>query len=148
MLRLHVGYPNQADERRILRDRERRNPLENVRAVMNENDISDLQELAAEVRVDDALVDYLLKIVAQTRENEAIELGISPRGTLALFRAAQSLALIEGRNFCITDDIKRLVIPCFAHRIMVSSRYANVTRRTHEAEQLLQEILLKTKVPL
>jgi MoxR-like ATPase len=148
MLRLHVGYPNQADERRILRDRERRNPLENVRAVMNENDVSDLQELAAEVRVDDALVDYLLKIVAQTRENEAIELGISPRGTLALFRAAQSLALIEGRNFCITDDIKRLVIPCFAHRIMVSSRYANVTRRTHEAEQILQEILLKTKVPL
>ncbi len=148
MLRLHIGYPNQMDERRILRDRERRNPLESVRAVMSERDVLELQELAAEVRVDDALVDYLLKIVAQTRENEAIELGISPRGTLSLFRAAQALALIEGRDFCIADDIKRLILPCFAHRIMVSSRYANVTRRTNEAEQLLQEILLKTKVPV
>jgi len=148
MLRLHVGYPNQTDERLILRDRERRNPLENVRAVMTESDVSELQGLAAEVRVDDALVDYLLKIVAQTRENEAIELGISPRGTLALFRAAQAFALIEGREFCIVDDVKRLIIPCFAHRIMVSSRYANVTRRAHEAEHILQEILLKTKVPL
>lgn len=148
MLRLHVGYPNQDDERKILRDRERRNPLENVRAVMSEADLLELQELASAVRVDDALVDYLLQIVAQTRENEAIELGISPRGTLALFRSAQALALIEGRDFCIADDIKRLILPCFAHRIMVSSRYANVTRRTHESELILKEILQKTKVPI
>lgn len=148
MLRLHVGYPNQTDEKQILRDREGRNPLENVRSVMTESDLLELQELAAEVRVDDALVDYLLEIVNQTRQNEAIELGISPRGSLALFRSAQALALIEGREFCIADDIKRLIIPCFAHRIMISSRYANVTRRTHEAEQLLKEILQKIKVPI
>lgn len=148
MLRLHVGYPNQADEKNILRDRERRNPLENVRAVMSESDILDLQESASEVRVDDVLVDYLLNIVAQTRENEAIELGISPRGTLALFRAAQAKALIEGRDFCIVDDIKSLILPCFAHRIIVSSRYANVTRRTHESEQILKDILSKTAVPV
>ncbi len=148
MLRLHVGYPNQADERQILRDRERRNPLEMVKAVLNETDILELQSLAAEVRVDDVLIDYLLQIVTQTRENETIELGISPRGTLSLFRSAQALALIEGREFCIADDIKRLVIPCFAHRIMVSTRYANVSRRTHEAEQLLKDILHKTTVPL
>lgn len=148
MLRLHIGYPNQDDERRILRDRERRNPLETVKSVMTENDVLELQDLAAEVRVDDVLVDYLLEIVSQTRENEAIELGISPRGTLALFRSAQALALVEGRDYCIVDDIKRLILPCFAHRIMVSSRYANVTRRTHEAEQLLSDILQKTKVPI
>jgi MoxR-like ATPase len=148
MLRLHVGYPNQTDEKQILRDREGRNPLETVRAVMTEGDLLELQELASEVKVDDALVDYLLEIVHQTRQNEAIELGISPRGSLALFRSAQALALIEGREFCIADDIKRLIIPCFAHRIMISSRYANVTRRTHEAEQLLKEILTKTKVPI
>jgi MoxR-like ATPase len=148
MLRLHIGYPNQADERQILRDRERRDPLQSVKPVMSEENISELQKQAAEVRVDEILVDYLLQIVAQTRENEVIELGISPRGTLALFRSAQALALIEGRDFCIADDIKRLVLPCFAHRIIVSSRYANVTRRTHEAEHLLQDILLKTKVPV
>jgi MoxR-like ATPase len=148
MLRLHVGYPNQTEERQILRDRERRNPLESVRAVMNEADILELQKLASEVRVDDVLVDYLLQIVTQTRQNETIELGISPRGTLSLFRSAQALALIEGRDFCIADDIKRLILPCFAHRIMVSSRYANVTRRTNEAEQILKDILQKTAVPV
>lgn len=148
MLRLHVGYPSKADELGILRDRERRNPLDYVKTVMSESELIELQELAAEVRVDDVLVDYLLEIVAQTRENEIIELGISPRGTLALFRSAQALALIEGRDFCIADDIKRLIMPCFAHRIIVSSRYANVTRRTHEAEQILRDILAKTKVPV
>lgn len=148
MLRLHIGYPNQADERQILRDRERRDPIVSIKPVMNEEDVLELQKQASEVRVDEALVDYLLQIVAQTRENEAIELGISPRGTLSLFRSAQALALIEGRDFCTPDDIKRLVLPCFAHRIIVSSRYANVTRRTHEAEHLLQEILQKTKVPV
>ena len=148
MLRLHVGYPSQADERQILRDRERKNPLNSVQSVMSEDDVREIQQLAADVRVDEMLVDYILQIVTQTRETEAVELGISPRGTLALFRSAQALALIEGRDFCIADDIKRLVLPCFAHRLIISSRYANVTRRANEAENLLQEILQKTKVPV
>lgn len=148
MLRLHVGYPNKADELAILRDRERRNPLDYVESVMSEREVLELQERAAEVRVDDALVDYLLEIVRQTRENETIELGISPRGTLALFRAAQALALVEARDFCTPDDIKRLVLPAFAHRLIVSSRYANVTRRTTQAEAILKEILANTKVPV
>ncbi|CAN5158531.1 MoxR family ATPase [soil metagenome] len=149
MLRLHVGYPSINDERTILRDRKRENPLKFVRPVMSQNDILELQQLAAEVRVDDSLVDYLLQIVAQTRENDALELGISPRGTLALFRSAQAFALIDGRDFCIADDIKRLVIPVFAHRVIVNSRQSTSSkRRSFEAEQILQEILLKTKVPV
>ena len=148
MLRLHVGYPRKEDERQILRDRERENPLEFVRPVMTEADVLELQQSVSEVRVDDALVDYLLNIVAGTRENESLELGISPRGTLALFRSAQAIALIEGRDYCIADDIKRLVLPVFAHRVMVNSRNPNAKRRTFEAEQILQEILQKTKVPI
>lgn len=148
MLRLHVGYPNQDDERSILRDRELVNPLDFVRPVMTKPELMDLQEKATQVKVNDALVDYLLQITGQTRKNDAIELGISPRGTLALFRSAQALALIEGRDYCIADDIKRLVMPCFAHRIIISSRYTNLTRRSNEAEQILREILLKTIVPL
>jgi len=148
MLRLHVGYPNLNDEREILRDRERRNPLQSVEAVMSEDDILQLQRKVSEVRVDDVLVDYLLNIVALTRETDTLELGISPRGTLALFRSAQAVALIEGRDFCIADDIKRLVLPVFAHRVIVNSRQAGNKRRSFEAEQILQEILLKTKVPV
>jgi MoxR-like ATPase len=148
MLRLHVGYPSKADEREILRDRERENPLEFVRPVMTEADVLELQQMVAAVRVDEALVDYLLNIVALTRENESLELGISPRGTLALFRSAQAFALIEGRDYCIADDIKRLVLPVFAHRVIVNSRNHNPKRRTFEAEQILQDILQKVKVPI
>jgi MoxR-like ATPase len=148
MLRLHVGYPSKTDERSILRDRERENPLEFVRAVMSEEDISELQRMVSEVRVDDALVEYLLNIVEQTRQTETIELGISPRGTLALFRSAQALAFIEGRDYCIADDVKRLVIPAFAHRIIVNSRSTNLKHKTREAEQILRELLQKTAVPI
>lgn len=148
MLRLHVGYPSKTDERSILRDRERENPLQFVRPVMSEADISELQRLVSEVRVDEALVEYLLNIVELTRQTEIIELGISPRGTLALFRSAQALALIEGRDFCIADDVKRLVIPAFAHRIIVNSRSTNLKHKTREAEQILQDILQKIAVPI
>jgi len=92
---------------------------------------------------------YLLNIVAQTRANDALELGISPRGTLSLFRAAQAVALIENRDFCIADDIKRLILPVFAHRIIVNSRQtASGKRRSYEAEQILRDILQRTNVPL
>ncbi|HEY0657378.1 MAG TPA: MoxR family ATPase [Pyrinomonadaceae bacterium] len=148
MMRLHIGYPQMADERKILRDRESVNPLEFVESVMTEADVSKLQTRAAEVRVDDALVDYLLNIVDLTRKSDALELGISPRGTLALFRSAQALALIEGRDFCIADDIKRLVMPCFAHRVIVHSRSSSTRNKTREAEQILLDILQKTSVPI
>ena len=148
MMRLHIGYPNLEDERKILRDRETRNPLEFVRAVMSEREISELQTRASEVRVDDALVEYLLQIVDATRKSDVLELGISPRGTLALFRSAQALALIEGRDFCIADDIKRLVMPCFTHRIIVHSRSSSTRNKTREAEQILLDILQKTAVPI
>lgn len=148
MMRLHIGYPQLEDERRILRDRESRNPLEFVRPVMSENDLLELQQRAAEVRVDDALVNYLLQIVELTRKSEVLELGISPRGTLALFRSAQALALIEGRDFCIADDIKRLVVPCFAHRIIVNSRTSSSKQKMREAEQILSDILQKISVPI
>lgn len=148
MLRLHVGYPNLADEREILRDRERENPLKFVRAVMSQDDVLELQRKASEVRVDEVLIDYLLNIVRLTRESDALELGISPRGTLALFRSAQAYALIENRDYCIADDIKRLVLPVFAHRLIVNSRQASTKRQSNQAEQILRDILLKVPVPI
>ena len=148
MLRLHIGYPDLDDERKILRDRETTNPLEHVEAVMSQADVLGLQEHVGEVRFDDALLDYLLQIVDATRKSESLELGVSPRGTLALFRSAQALALIEGRDYCIADDIKRLVVPCFAHRIIVNSRTSGLRQRTREAEQILNDTLEKLVVPI
>lgn len=148
MLRLHIGYPSMADERQILRDRKNHNPLDSVEPVMSKSDVIELQSLVSDVRFDDALLDYLLQIVDLTRSSETLELGISPRGTLALFRSAQALALIEGRNYCIADDIKRLVVPCFAHRVIVNSRTGSIRNHTREAEQILRDILQKVTVPI
>ena len=148
MLRLHIGYPSMADERQLLRDRERHDPLDSIRSVMSRDELLELQEMVAHVRFDDALLDYLLQIVDHTRKAESLELGVSPRGTLALFRSAQALAVIEGRDYCIADDIKRLVLPCFAHRVIINSRVNTVRSRTREAEAILQEILQKVSVPI
>lgn len=148
MLRLRIGYPGAADERQILRDREHSEPLEEMQPVMSAADVLELQQSVSEVSVDDAIIDYLMRIVAATRASEMLDLGVSPRGTLALFRAAQALALTEERSYCLPDDIKRLVVPVFAHRIAVSSRYSSAMRRSEEAEAVLREIMKTISVPL
>ncbi|PYL82986.1 MAG: ATPase [Verrucomicrobia bacterium] len=148
MLRLRVGYPSADDEKQILRDREHAEPLDEVQPVMSGQDVLELQAAVSEVSVDDAIVDYLMRIVTATRSSEMLDLGVSPRGTLALFRAAQALALTEDRIYCIPDDIKRLVIPVFAHRLTVSSRYSSAMRRSEEAEAVLREIMKTVSVPL
>lgn len=148
MLRLRIGYPEPKDEERILRDREFSDPLTQLQAVMTGQEVAELQKTVASVAVDDALVHYLMRIVSATRDSEMLDLGVSPRGTLALFRAAQALALVEERSYCIPDDLKRLVVPVFAHRIVVSSRYSSSLRRSEEAEAVLNEILKTVSVPL
>jgi MoxR-like ATPase len=148
MLRLRIGYPAPADEQMILRDREFADPLDDLEPVMTAHAVVELQRAVTTVSVDDALVQYLMRIVAATRESEMLDLGVSPRGTLALFRAAQALALSEDRTYCIPDDIKRLVVPVFAHRIVVSSRFSSSLRRSEEAEAVLNEILKTVSVPL
>ncbi len=148
MLRLHMGYPSLQDERQILRDRETSDPIEDLQPVMSRSDVTVLQNMVGSVRFDDSLMDYLLQIVDLTRRSESLELGISPRGSLALFRSAQALALVEGRDYCIADDVKRLVLPCFAHRVLVNSRVTALRNRTREAEHILLEILKNTTVPI
>jgi MoxR-like ATPase len=148
MLRLRIGYPGADDEKVILRDREHSEPLDDIRAVMTAEDVLELQRSVASVSVDDAIVDYLMRIVSATRDSEMLDLGVSPRATLALFRAAQALALTEQRAFCVPDDIKRLVLPVFAHRLVISSRYASSLRRSEEAEAVLREIMKAVSVPL
>ena len=148
MLRLRIGYPGVTDEKLILRDREHAEPLDDMQPVMTAQDVLELQDAVSEVSVDDAIVDYLMRIVAATRSSEMLDLGVSPRGTLSLFRAAQALALTEERSYCLPDDIKRLVVPVFAHRLTVSSRYSSAMRRSEEAEAVLLEIMKTISVPL
>ncbi|MDX6712385.1 MAG: MoxR-like ATPase [Blastocatellia bacterium] len=148
MLRLRIGYPDVVFEQEILRDREHRDPLDELEPVMTASEVTALQKSVSEVSVDDALVEYLMRIVEATRSTEMLDLGVSPRGTLALFRAAQALALTEEREFCLPDDIKRLVIPVFAHRVVVSTRFSSSLRRSEESESVLREIMKTVSVPL
>jgi MoxR-like ATPase len=90
----------------------------------------------------------MLAIVEKTRNHESLALGVSPRGAQALYRAAQALALLEGREYVTPDDIKRLAVPVFAHRIAVSARASLSQRSTELSERILQEILTLVEVPL
>jgi MoxR-like ATPase len=121
---------------------------ENFGPVLSSAELLRLQEQAGQVTVDDSLVDYMLAIVEKTRSHESLSLGVSPRGSQALFRAAQALALVEGRDYVIPDDIKRLVIPVFAHRIAINARTSLVQRSSELSERTLQEIMTLVEVPL
>jgi len=100
------------------------------------------------VRVDEALVDYMMAIVERTRSHEALSLGVSPRGAQALYRATQALALAEGREYALPDDVKRLAVPVFAHRVVINTRVALAQRTSDLGDRILQEILTQVEVPL
>ncbi len=148
LMRIRMGYPSPENEKRILRSQTLSHPIDDVAPVMSADDVLELQEEARRVRVDDSLLDYLMKIVVATRQSELLDLGISPRGSLALHRAAQALALSEDRDYCLADDIKRLVVPVFGHRIVVNSRYSSRLRRGEEADAVLTELVKNVAVPI
>ncbi len=148
MMRISMGYPAASDEKQILRGQIKHQPLEQLTPVMQMNDVMELQQVVRDVKVDDILLDYLMQIVAATRNSELLELGVSPRASLALLHAAQARALLEERDYCIPDDIKNLVIPVFAHRIVVNSRYGSNLKRTEESETILRDLVKSVEVPL
>jgi MoxR-like ATPase len=119
-----------------------------VRAVLSGDELLQLQDQATRVSVDEALVDYMLAIVEKTRTHESLALGVSPRGAQALYRASQALAMMEGRDYVIPDDMKRLAIPVFAHRVAIHARTSLSQRSSEAAERILQEILTLVEVPL
>ena len=148
MMRVRMGYPDMEDEKIILRQQTFTAAVDRLIPVMHSEDVLALQRESREVTVDESLLDYLIRIVRATRESDILDLGVSPRGSLSLYHAAQAMAFIEGRDYVIPDDIKRLVVPVFAHRIVVNSRFSTGMRRSDEAEAALQEILKTISVPL
>src|SRR5207248_1426695 len=111
MLRLHMGYPNSKSEREILRAEAGTAQLENLEPILSSADILEMQQVVTRVEVDDSLVNYALEIVARTRKHEKLTLGVSPRGSQMLYRAAQAMAFLDGRGFCVPEDFKPLAVP-------------------------------------
>jgi MoxR-like ATPase len=148
LLRIRMGYPSRESEKDILRSRVGAHAGTTSEPVMEAGDVVAMQETVEAVRVDDSLLDYALEIIERTRQTERLTLGVSPRGSLMLQRAAQARAFIEGRDFCLPDDFKQLVLPVFAHRVVVNTRYAAAQKQSAPAETILREILDTTPVPL
>jgi len=148
LMRLRIGYPSLESEKEILQNFADSESLTKISPVMSADEVVEIQQAVRRVTVDDALVNYALAIVEKTRQHEYLSLGISPRGSMSLYRAAQALALIEGRHYSIPDDFKRLIIPVFAHRCTVSSRFVSTLKKSDQTETVLNEIIESTPVPL
>ena len=147
LMRLRIGYPDAASERQILRNTDRELPRAASSGLLAE-DVLRLQDAVQQVTVEDSLLDYMLAIVERTRTHESLALGVSPRGSQALYRAVQALAMLEGREYAIPDDVKRLAAPLFAHRVVINTRTTLVQRRADVGERIIEEILNQVEVPL
>jgi MoxR-like ATPase len=148
LLRIQMGYPQVADERQILRSEAGAVRLEEVEAVATGTDVLAMQEETTRVKVDDSLVDYALEIVRRTRESTALSLGVSPRGSLMLYRAAQARAYLDGRMFATPEDFKSLAVPVFSHRVVVNGRYSSTMKKSEQAETIIRDILQSVPVPV
>jgi MoxR-like ATPase len=147
-LRIRMGYPDLGSEKEILRRQNHLPSIESVPTALSTEDVLQAQLAVSQVRLEEALLDYIMTIVEATRRSEFLLIGVSPRGSLALRRAAQALAYYEGRDYCIPDDIKSMALPVLAHRVIVSSKYSSPHKRSEEAEAILAEILRSVEVPL
>ena len=147
LMRIRMGYPARESEKQILRNNGSAG-IDEVPPVMDAAEVVSMQEAVTRVRVDESLLDYTLEIAERSRQSEQLSLGVSPRGTVMLQRGAQARAFLEGRDYCLPDDFKRLMLPVFAHRIVVSSRYTSTRKKSEQAEAILSDIIDSTRVPL
>ncbi len=145
LMRIALGYPSREDESAILLRYERHDPLEALEPVIQAEDLLTMQEQIKTILVEETVRQYVVDVVRATREHGAVELGVSPRGTLALYRTAQALAALQGRTFVVPDDIKRLAPPVLTHRIIISPQ----TRlRGRRPEEVVSEIVETVPVPV
>ncbi len=148
LMRIKMGYPSHETEKEILRQRTSEDPLNSLEPVADIEDVLAMQDAVTHVRVDSSLHDYALEIVNRTRHTDLLALGVSPRGTLMLQRAAQARAYLDGRDFCLPDDFKQLAVAVFAHRVVASSRHASLQKKSETTESVLREIVESVRVPL
>ncbi len=146
LLRVRIGYPDEDHERRILRGAGA-SVLERLEPVLSAEAVLALQAQVDSVKVEESLLGYVMAIVQATRVHGALALGVSPRGSLALVRAGQALALTEGRGFCLPDDFKQMAVPALAHRVILRTRWDPSAGRGDDADAIIREIVNEIAVP-
>jgi MoxR-like ATPase len=139
IMRISVGYPDRQAELNVLSSHRNGEPVESLKPVLDHEQVLTLIQMVREVVVDASIQEYLMDIVESTRRSDALVTGASTRGAISLYRASQALALIENRDFVVTDDIKRLAVPVFAHRL-IPKGYAHSGQR--DAVETLVERLI------
>jgi len=144
-MRLRLGYPLPNEERQIVLNLRRRHPIESLEQVVDGRQVTDLEAQVWEVHVDDSVQEYILRLIQATRAHPDLALGASPRGTLALFKAAQALAALRGRDYVLPDDVKGLAPTVLEHRLIVSPE-SSLRGRT--AEWVMGEILRETALDI
>lgn len=145
MICTDIGYPERSIELQVLASHRNGEAVDSLKPVLTGEDLQMLQAAVREIRVDDAINEYLLDIVTATRDHEELELGVSTRGAITLYRAVQALAFVEQRNYAIPDDVKRLAVPVLAHRVVVRGLIREGQRE--RAKGVIRKILQQTAVP-
>ena len=149
LMRLSIGYPGEEAERLILNESSQLEELlQRIRAVLLPSQVLELQALVDEVTADPSLVDFIMEIVRRTRVEPRLQIGVSPRGSVALYRASRAYALVQGRTYLVPDDILTLAVPCFAHRLLPVGTAASTAEAHEEAAVLLEEIIREVPVPV
>ncbi|AVK95325.1 MoxR family ATPase [Lysinibacillus sphaericus] len=144
LLKIKMGYPTRGQEVEILRRAENGKSIEKIEAVLSVAQLIELQQLVQGVYVEDSVKNYMVELASQTRENNYVYLGVSPRATIALMKASQAYAFMKGRSYVIPDDVQYLAPYVFSHRLVLKpdARYDDVT-----AEEIIERIIAKTPVP-
>jgi MoxR-like ATPase len=138
LLRIRLGYPKPMEELVILDEQKRLHPIESVQQVLSLDELRQMQAGVKEIYVDQGVADYIVRLVGATREHADVYLGASPRGSLHLYKAAQALAAINGRDYVIPDDIKQLAVPVLGHRLIVRSQ---ASLREVDNDAIVREVL-------
>jgi MoxR-like ATPase len=145
LMRLSIGYPSEAHENEILLRFERENPLDTLESVVDTPTVLDMQREVRTIKVEQSVREYVVKVARATRDHEEVDLGVSPRGTMALYQTSQALAALRGRNFVLPDDVKFLAPHVLTHRILISPQ----TRlRGRRPEEVVAEIVNTVPVPV
>jgi len=149
LMRLTIGYPNEAAERRILVESSGgRAPVDDLKPRIGPEDVIALQERVDEVHTDASIVDYVMELVRRTRDAQGVRLGASPRGAVALLRAARALALTRGRTFVVPDDVRDVTVPCLAHRLLPAGASSSTADAHEAAAAILERILEEVEAPV
>ena len=147
LLRVDIGYPGDEDELHIMRRRDPRPVLRSLPSVWSAQDVLDMQQRAGSVMVEESVARYILAIVQETRQHDLIQLGASPRASLAFYEACQARALVEGRDYALPDDVKALAVPVLSHRILVRSRDSNPAAAAASRVRAVDDIVKRVPVP-